>query len=297
MTRRHHTEPAYESLMGKDLYHLACTHERALQSVERVAGSAKISDTSGAFRLKFEDGLIMKGRRMFSASHASKVAYWIESLKSPMLPAVQGRYKSALLLDWVPGTSIEPCSSFDSRTHGVCAEFQANLHCTTDPGISSTPPRFTLEELGNRLADNCSALYSHGLLDKADTRQLSELAKTDQIQCATSLVHDDLCGENLIRDPVGNVRVIDNEGLGVGFAPIDIARTVYRWQMDMDTERLYLQHYESVCPADEFRNNRSFWIASVLVESACYRMKGTNNSRNIPIRAIRRLLRNAGRAR
>lgn len=294
MTRDSHNKQPFESTLGEDLYHLACSQNRELVCVERIAGPGKASDGSMAFRLEFEGGVAMKGRRMFSTSHARKVAYWIETLNDPMLPTILGRHESALLLEWVSGAAIAPRSPFDSGVHGICAEFQARLHCTQDPVIKSTPPRFTMGELVTRFTDGCTLLHSQGLLDSASAAWLRGLAEKHEISCATTLVHNDLCGENLVLDTAGQVRVIDNEGLGAGFAANDLARTVYRWHMDPDTERLYLRHYERVCAADEFRQNRTFWMARVLVESARYRMEGSNETMKLPLSGIQRLLDGSG---
>ena len=116
-------------------------------------------------------------------------------------------------------------------------------------------------------------------LEYAD--QLKQLAMTEQpSDLATSVVHRDLCPENLVRDDNGKLFSIDNGSMVVGSIEEDLCRVWYRWPMNTEEQQAFAQGYRKHGDPSGMVQPSLFWRIVVITKSACVRLVQSKQAAN-----------------
>ena len=273
--------------LGPDLAELVREVGVPLRDVTELTRLRSPDRRRAAYCLRFADGTLLKGRRLYSPAHAERVARLMALADDARLPRVRARRGAALLLDWVEGEPL-PAASPPAAALAACAALQARIHALPVP--SPDRPRFTLDELRRHLGRDGRLLAARGLLSTSEALDCANVAGRGAQRAELCVMHGDLCGENVVATPDGGWKVVDNENLDVGYGAYDLARTWFRWSLSGAERRLYREAYEQAGGAAELRDDATFWMAAVLAESAVYRLKTQGGAVGAPLEALRSLL-------
>ncbi|HEY6358386.1 MAG TPA: hypothetical protein VIX35_09085, partial [Vicinamibacterales bacterium] len=87
----------------------------------------------------------------------------------------------------------------------------------------------------------------------------------------------------------GQLRVFDNERVGIGPIGFDLARTWYRWGLPARAWVVFRRAYASTSVVDVPPAHIDFWRVVVLVQSACLRLHVSGSRLSVPIDKLRSL--------
>jgi hypothetical protein len=133
-------------------------------------------------------------------------------------------------------------------------------------------------------------ILAAGGLDASDALLIrGALERLDPGQAMHGLVHTDFCGENMVIDRTGRLRVIDNEHLGVDALGYDVARTWYRWALPAPAWARVGSAYAARIPLTEPLATLGFWRIVALVQSAALRLRNDRARAHVPLDCLRRM--------
>jgi thiamine kinase-like enzyme len=135
--------------------------------------------------------------------------------------------------------------------------------------------------------------------DALDTGQASQIHRLTTLAAPsttrTAVCHTDFCADNIIITDVGEICVVDNEGLSLDSPEFDLARTWYRWPMTTQQQRAYAEGYSDRDAAARFAAHFVHWALLALLDSAAYRTRARQASARVPLDRLADLLRTEGR--
>ena len=146
--------------------------------------------------------------------------------------------------------------------------------------VSTRPVREALE------ADLGTLRDAGAIAEDQARRLLAAAARHDPRVAATSLIHKDLCPENLVIDPHGVLRAVDNEWMTVGPTGFDLARTWYRWPMSDPMWRSYLSAYARFADPEPALSHFTFWRIAAVAKSARVRIERGMGGADVPLRCL-----------
>jgi len=276
--------------LGEDLQQLVDSVGVPLVEATPVTGPGYPGYQPTASRLRFADGRVLKGREVASLSRAVVVEYVSRHVQHPGLPAFIGRYGRALLTDWVEGRPLDAadCTSALLRQ---CGALQGFFHTVALPADGKDekyqpPPRWR-----TGLEADLDSLRRVGLLADKHARQALDVCRAhtpDRYE--VGFIHHDFCAENIVVHPSGEGHVVDNENLRIDAYSVDLARTWYRWPMDLSQRRAYFEGYRLRRSADEFIAHFPYWAVVTLVSAATFRLKREVAAAAVPARRLCSLL-------
>ncbi len=241
-------------------------------SVSRVTPLSR-TGAARVFRLDLDDGRTVKGRIFPSTFWAARVERLLRAPGALSLPRPLTRAGPVLVLEFVEGTPLDewlPGRGRASERHAArrAGRLMARLHSGRPlEDAAPTPGRYAA-----RMRAVLAALTRRAALEPDVAHCLSALKVPARAR--TALTHGDICPENLIRTPSGDLRPIDEERLAVRPLAYDLARAVNRWPLDAALERALLDGYVAEGgEAGGFRKHRAFWLSAALATSAEYRLK------------------------
>lgn len=253
--------------MGPDLSDLVRREGRTLVEAEIVSPLLPVRPRRVAFRLRFSDGSVMKGRRLQTeeqAREAWRIARLLSSARVARPIAVSG---DALIEEWLPG---EPIGSGLEEIFEA-GRMLAEIHRAGPAG----PAR--RERVGRSWVDaslDVEPLIRAGLLDRRIGEQAVGMARSALPPHAEwGVCHGDFCAENLLRVTGRGLFVIDNETLGEGWYDFDLARTWYRWPMAPAGFRTFLNGYALRRDVGSYLRAMPFWNVAALVRAARFRLE------------------------
>src|SRR4030095_9232601 len=97
-------------------------------------------------------------------------------------------------------------------------------------------------------------------------------AERDPRIAPAGIIHTDLCAENLVVDPAGIVRAVDNEALRTGPTGFDLARFWYRWPMSASAWDTYVSAYARLADPEPALAHFAFWKLAAVLHSARVRV-------------------------
>lgn len=286
--------PDLSHQLGDDLLVLVGTISSPLVEATPVSGVGYPGYQPSAFRLRFADGRVLKGRRFGSPSRAATVAYVSQHVDHPGFPQVLARSGRALLMEWVEGQSF---NSADCATEELrqCGALHGFMHNVPVPDGSLYQPRDTIQDRHAKLERDLAVLVEARVLDKHETQRTFALAvRSAPSSYAVGFVHRDFCAENLVRRPSGDVCVIDNETLAIDAYDYDLGRTWYRWPMTPWQREAYLDGYQCYRSAKDFLAYFPYWGIAAVVGAAVFRVQKQIDAASLPISKLRVLLRDLG---
>jgi aminoglycoside phosphotransferase (APT) family kinase protein len=260
-----------ERAFEQDLAWLATEFGAEVVSAEPLSPLRGHGRPRTAFRISLSDGRRVKLRRMKEIERASELERLLEALAPIGLPQVLARRDHALALEWVPGTSFAAEAETPERV-AWAARLLGRLHRTASFAGEILPAeRPATEELAS-MDRQLAELVGANRLTEGDAVALGNVshARTPP-RPLHGIVHGDFAPENLVVDPSGALRVVDNEAVHVGILNLDLARVWSRWPMEAARWRAFLTAYESAsgrrCRDDDLIG----WKVRTLVLSAWYR--------------------------
>lgn len=257
--------------------------EAPLVRCEQIARHGAARETRDTFRLDFADGVTLKGRRLASAAAASRVEAIVARLDPARFPRVVARHRAALAEEWIPGEALDrqPAQEAHLRWAG---ETLGAIHRLLPPRPRAPlwlPARRALVSLHLR------RLVNAGILPEADALRLRDQALANAPdQSDFTLVHRDLCPENIVVDPEGRLYCVDNATARGGAADEDLARTCYRWPLDARACGEFLDAYRPYRDPSAFLRHRRFWMIAALAHASWIRHSRAYARADLPLRRL-----------
>jgi len=282
--------PVFSRQLGDELCALVSTIDSPLVDVTPLAGMGYPGYQPSAFRLRFADGCLLKGRRFGSASRAATVEYVLQHVDHPGFPKVLARSGKTLLMEWVEG---QPLNSADCTLEGLrqCGALQGVMHCVQVPEGSPYQPHDPIQERHAKLKRDLTVLAETRVLNESEAQHSFSLAmRYAPRDYAIGFVHRDFCVENLIRRPSGDMCVIDNETLAIDAYDYDLGRTWYRWPLRLWQRQAYLDGYQRYRSAKDFLAHFPYWGIAAVVGAAVFRVQKHIQATLPPTRMLRLLL-------
>lgn len=276
--------------LGDELLGLVRGIAAPLTDITPLTGVGYPGYTPTAFRLRFADGLVLKGRRCATAEQAALVEHVVQRLCRDHFPAVVARAGAALLTEWIDGRCLEP-AAWPADLLTRCGALHATMHnlpLPADlPARTRNPLAARYAELQNKLAH----LVAAGVVHSREADVVHDVAAHAMPRsCTVGYVHGDFCAENLVLRPSGDVGVVDNETLGIDAHDFDLGRTWYRWPMRAAQRRAYLNGYRQHRDAGDFLRHFPFWAIGAVLRGAVFRLHKSAAGPVFPLARLRDLV-------
>jgi hypothetical protein len=259
-----------------------------VRRVENVTTAHFPNHRRATYRLDLASGETIKARVVEDDAMARRVFEMRRRLPDAFVPAF-ARHGAVLFERWIAGDLLGSAPPPHARVVEA-ARLLARVHAKrwSDAGTSawraSTTARREAAVRGLERLANAAAIDAHEAARLTDA-----VSRADPHEAPVGLTHLDFCGENMLVDATGRLRVFDNERVGIDHLGFDLARTWYRWDLPSDGWSAFVQAYAPDVPADVALPNFGFWAVVVLVHSACLRLDAAHPRVSHPIDRLRRL--------
>lgn len=277
--------------LGDDLSSLVRAVDAPLAETTPVYGGTYPGYQPNAFRLRFADGRVLKGRRFDTQAQAETVEYVSRCLDYRGLPRVVARRGTALLMEWVDGQPLSAgnCTPYVLRR---CGALQALIHCQTLPPESSYRPPRAIESWQASLERTLDELVECAVLDPSTARDARAIAREyAPRRCPLGFIYGDFCADNIVLRDSGEVCFVDNETLSVHPADYDVARTWYRWPMPRAAREVYLSGYREHRGLETFLAHFPYWAIAAIADGARFRQRrGGAAAAAVPVSRLRALM-------
>lgn len=241
------------------------------------------------YRVRLAGGGIVKARRLESEDAAARQQA-IRAALPPAFAAVIARSGAVLIEEWIDGRSLADGAPGEATARSA-ARLLAAVHATPEfdgrrlPQASSTSHRRALSE------STLDALAASGALDRAVAGSVRAiLADDDPGTTEAGVTHLDFCGENMVIDGAGRLRVIDNERVCIDALGHDLARAWYRWALDDEAWSWFRDAYLAAGGSRDAVGHQRFWRAVALCMSALFRVRSSHSGASRPLECLRRLV-------
>jgi Ser/Thr protein kinase RdoA (MazF antagonist) len=268
-------------MLGPDIETLARGRGVALAESEAISTHGAARPARETFRLRFADGTTLKGRRLASADVARRVEAIVARLDPRRFTRVVARHGAALLEEWIDGEPL------DRRPPD--ASHLAWAGATLGTVHAAPPPDLPGESVAadERLAADLARLVDAGALAEADAARLRTRAGAAPPAADVTIVHRDLCPENIVVARDGRLVAVDNAAARVGWADEDLARTFYRWPLEAGEGDAFLAAYAAHRDPAAFLAHRAFWMVTALAHAACVRTNRGYAEADATVRRLR----------
>lgn len=241
-----------------------------------------------AFRVDLVGGTIIKARHLGRPELAGRLLDLRRNLPEAFVPAIAA-HGPVLLERWVEGHIIGPARPGDAHVRDAAVLF-ASLHTT--PPADGSPVGVRTETRRWREAAECAidALAGAGTLTPPDAAALRELLTTgDPGSAVVGLVHLDFCGENMLIDGDGHLRLFDNDRIDVDAIGFDMGRAWYRWDLAPDDWSRFERAYAAGGGLTEALATLDFWGTVAAAKSAALRLAADPDRIGVPVERLHRI--------
>jgi thiamine kinase-like enzyme len=253
---------------------IAFALERAGLRARRAQPLARLdAGASGRalFKIELEDGRVLKARRLEDAAAVRRLCAIRRELPAAFAPVVDASGR-VLLEAWIEGKQLDACPSAEQIAEA--AALLASLHARAQLAGRPLHERRSTRDWRERSEADLAQLLAAGAIDAGCAqRARAGLERLDPERAIFGLVHSDFCGENLLIDGAGRLRVIDNERLRVDALGFDVARTRHRWPLPPHAWGDFCDAYAAASPFSEPLEHVAFWELVVVVKSARLRLR------------------------
>ncbi len=241
-----------------------------------------------AFRARLADGRVVKVRRVKRPGKAARGWRYVQGLRDPPFPRVLVRIGEILIEEWVDGTPLGHATPAATDL-AAAARLLARLH-RVPLDVRAPARRRATMDLARATLVRLAALRERRLLGDEATDRLADAARRHvPADARIGVTHNDLCGENLVVDATGALRVIDNETVDVGFVDYDLARTWYRWRLDAAAWTSFIAAYVTAGGAEPAARNLPFWRIAAVAKSAAVRAAASPADLEVALERLREL--------
>jgi len=242
-----------------------------------------------AYRVELADGLIVKLRRPERPERAARAWRLLERFGDTRLAVVILREGDLVIEEWIEGTSLAGEVPRPEHVAGAAA-FLAALHRARVDGVPAGGV-MAPTELCDATCSRIEGLRRMALLGGAEGAALSgAVRRCAPAVAATAITHNDLCGENIVIDAAGEVRIVDNENVRLGFVDFDLARTWYRWQLEPAAWEHFLARYATEGGRRPDDEAFAFWRIAVAAKSAVEHLGAAPERRALALTRLRELV-------
>ncbi len=289
------TDADLASQLGGDLVSLIRDVDAPLVEVTVLSGRGYPGYEPSAFRLRFADGRVLKGRRFARAPQAKEVEDILRQLCGHGLPAVVARAGAALLTEWIDGQGLN-AATWTAEVLRQCGALQGSLHSVPVSAAHRRTPSRVIGRWHSNLQRQLTQLAAAGALEPGEAHtSFAIAARCAPSSCTVGYIHGDFCPENLVLQPSGEVGVVDNETLSIDAHDYDLGRTWYRWPIQVAQREAYLEGYNCYRSAAGFLQHFPFWAIAGVVAGAVFRLEKHASASSVPINRLRALVRDAER--
>jgi thiamine kinase-like enzyme len=277
------TQHGMDSLVAEVL----AEEQLAVVACTRISEFSPSRTARHAYRVTLSDGCIVKARRTLSEMRAQAVCDALSALDDDRFARVLARRGAVLIEEWVDGKPLTSEAPRDDHLREAAA-LLARIHAVSvvaDACVrSEQPTRHRLAATEARL----SALTAAGALSRIDVEVLEDaLRRADPGRAQAGLVHLDFAFENMVLDPQGRLRMIDNEAMSVDAFDYDLARSWYRSAMVPQTWARFEDVYRRAGGVGAQDHSAEFWRIAAVVEGAVTRLEVDPSRVAIPLDRLR----------
>jgi hypothetical protein len=260
-----------------------------VRRVENITTAHFPNHRRATYRVELASGETIKARVVDDDMTARRVFETRRWLPAAFVPAF-AQHGSVLLERWIAGDLLGDAPP-DVRVVEA-AELLATVHATRWPDADAPSRRASTAAHRDAAAGGLDQLAAAGAIDADDAARLADaLSRADPREAAVGLTHLDFCGENMLVDRSGHLRVFDNERVGLDHLGFDLARTWYRWALPPAEWAAFVRAYARDGAAGPSIPDFAFWAIVVLVHSACLRADAGHPHAARPIEELRRVAR------
>jgi hypothetical protein len=239
------------------------------------------------YRVDLESGETIKIRRLEDEPTAQRLFESRQDLPDTFVPAFY-QHGRVVLERWVDGRILGIMPPTDAQlveTGMLLAGLHARGRRTPEANSEDDMSAWRLRTEGRlqQLVEACA-------LSAKDAARIGHvLQRSEPRRGALGVGHFDFCGENMLVDHSGRLRVFDNDRIGVGSLGYDVGRAWYRWGLSAEAWTIFRTAYTSVLPDDAPFVSLDFWRIVALVQSACLRLHTDPQYLLAPVSALRQL--------
>jgi hypothetical protein len=257
------------------------------RSFARISNIRSPEIDRSAYRVEHSGGTV-KVRRLEDEATASRLVALRDGLPDAFVP-VLFRCGRVLLEEWIEGEALSDPPAPDRLAEaGVLL---GALHARSTLGSSR------LHEVrgtgGHLLTAERSLRHvvAAGALGKDEAASLARVMRElDPRHAIHGLVHFDFCGENMLIDVHGRLRVVDNERLRVDALGFDLARTWYRWALPEPDWEHFCSAYAASVPFSDPQETLRFWQIVAVARAAALRLRAFPERADVTIMRLRAIV-------
>jgi hypothetical protein len=254
--------------------------------VEQVSTIRAAALRRSTYRIDLETGETIKARRLEDAGTAQRLFAARRDLPDAFVPAIVCR-GPVLLEEWIEGRLLGPAQPDDARLHEA-GLLLARVHAATVVDGQPVRRRERSAAWRDEAERGLEFVVAAGELEEPAARSLrGQLARHDPGFATVGLTHVDFCGENMLIDRAGRLRVFDNDRVGVGPLGFDVARSWYRWALAAPAWARVERAYAGAAPSTEALDALGFWAPVAVVKSAVFRLRLDAALARVPLDRLR----------
>jgi hypothetical protein len=239
------------------------------------------------YRIDLEPGHTIKARLVPDKETARRLFEICRDLPEAFAPAL-GCYGAVLLEEWIEGEELGDTPPSDAQLVEV-GSLLAQLHAMPIVAGSRVHDMRSTAAWRERADAGLLQILAAGEIDEEDALLIrGGLERLDPGRAVFGLAHTDLCGENMVVDRAGRLRVVDNERVGIDALGFDLARTWYRWALPAPAWERLRSAYEARAPFVEPLDTFDFWSVVAVVHSAALRLRDRTHA-HVPLDRLRRM--------
>jgi thiamine kinase-like enzyme len=285
------TDSELRAMTGEDLHALLRELASPVASVSIVSSLKSPQWSRAAFRIACADDSLWKGRRFESPTAAEQSVRLGRCLPVGPFPRIVASQGVAVLGEWIEGAALAsgPTSNDQLRRAGVLLRA---VHAAEVPWSDfKARTWYPTADWQARLAARIDRLTQAGELTAAEGRKALDVASAHVPEpTRIGLIHGDLSPENIVVDALGELRVIDDDSIGLHAPEFDLARTWYRWPMTVDGRTAFEEGYGVRDVASSYHAHLPHWKIVVLIGAADFRIRHGLPGASVPLRLLRDVL-------
>ncbi len=224
------------------------------------------------YRIDLASGVTLKARRLEDEATAARLATIRSFLPDGFAP-VTACHGNVVFEQWIDGDVV----GGGLPGEGLLAEAATMLASLHTLAPADEPATRQWRSTASWREDTTRAVVELERLDRLGhedaMRIASAMAQLDPGEARTGIIHTDFCGENMVVDREGRLRLIDNERVEVGPVALDLARTWYRWSRLRDRWAAFRAAYATGGGVSDALEHELFWRIVAVAKSAVMRAR------------------------
>jgi len=256
--------------------------------VQEVSTLRAAAPRRSAYRIDLESGGTIKARRLEDDQTSKRLFDLRRDLPDAFVPAF-GCHGPVLLERWADGEVIGNTQAGDAYL-GEAGRLLAGIHAipiVAGLAVHQREPTATWRDEAER---GLELIVGAGRFDVLEARGVSELlARLDPGLATVGLTHVDFCGENMLVDRTGRLRIFDNDRVRIGPLGFDLARSRYRWALELAAWTRFREAYAGGTLSAEALETLGFWEAVAVVKSAVFRLRTDATRVRTPLARLRQI--------